>query len=816
MRELVDPIVFEGLAPLRPTAHSVLPAVAITLLVGVVAAYNTTLDAHHLALLTSSLGCLLLSLGFAMLSKHRGALARATGRALILLFSFTIGVWSVTLDYAGQPSELLPSGHGVAILTVESGAQLGSQSATMLARLERVSTTFEALRPTDHQVLLKVPPDLALRPGDRIAAKVTIRGPRPELVPGGYRESPLMNRWGVDAIVSIFGPVVRLDTGPNDGWAAILEAHRRGAFRLLEHYSTKKILPAIALGQAGRLDPQVRSLFARCGLAHVTAVSGLHFGFVAWLVFFIAKRVASLSPRLLKSIGGEPLAVLLTLPLLVLYVIYVGAPVSAKRAFVMAAVLLIGKALRREGSATISLSIAAIILALWHPGEVLSPGFQLSFAAVVGLLATRHWGAGLLERLALGGRLSKLVGWLMSGLIATLGASIATTPLVILHFRQVPLVGSIANLWVVPVISLVLLPLSLVATVFSTLVPSLAVGLAWMAGQVEEVLVRTVSVYDQMAPLVSVETGHQPTEIVAVYAVLCLSLLFIHLRGAKWVFAIAAMALCSWHVLVPTLAEQRLVVSFISVGQGSSTLVEFPNGETLLVDGGGETGGAFDPGERLINPYLDWLGHDRVDRVVLTHPDADHLAGLISVIEAKRPREVWTNGDVLTSPLYLKFLFATAKVWATLKVVDDSDELDVGGVHLDVLWPARGMAQMSRNNRSVVLKLTYGNSKVLLTGDAEQEAESEMLRRGVDLSAQIMSAGHHGSRTASSSSFLAAVSPSWVVYSMGAGNKFKFPHWETMKRVHSVGASEIRTDLAGTVRVSTDGASLDVTTWYQD
>jgi beta-lactamase superfamily II metal-dependent hydrolase len=242
-----------------------------------------------------------------------------------------------------------------------------------------------------------------------------------------------------------------------------------------------------------------------------------------------------------------------------------------------------------------------------------------------------------------------------------------------------------------------------------------------------------------------------------------------------------------------------LTVHFIDVGQGDSILIDIGDIE-VLIDGGGKTPGVVE----YLNDYVDGA----LEVMIATHPHADHVGGLIAVLDAFEVEEIWHNGDTSTSQIYADFMAAVEAEGAQVHVARRGNEIQAGGLTFTVLNPATLAG--TTNNNSIVLSLSYGEVDFLFAGDAEQEAEADMVAAGIIPDVEILKVGHHGSRTASSESFLEAAQPEIAIYMAGAGNSYGHPHAETISTLQAIGASIYGTDVYGTILVSTTGQTYVV------
>jgi len=243
----------------------------------------------------------------------------------------------------------------------------------------------------------------------------------------------------------------------------------------------------------------------------------------------------------------------------------------------------------------------------------------------------------------------------------------------------------------------------------------------------------------------------------------------------------------------------ELKVHFIDVGQGDSILVDL--GETeILIDGGDKSSG--------IVEYLSDFVDEPLEVIVATHPHADHIGGLIGVLDAFEVDKIWLNGDTNTSQTYTQFMSAVNSEGAQVYEARRGDAIEVGELAFNVLHPVN--LDNTANNNSIVLSLSYREINFLFTGDAEQEAEASMLTEGVVPDVEILKVGHHGSRTASSRQFLQVTKPERAIYMAGEGNSYGHPHQETLTALSEVGALVQGTDMYGTITITTDGEVFSV------
>jgi competence protein ComEC len=280
-----------------------------------------------------------------------------------------------------------------------------------------------------------------------------------------------------------------------------------------------------------------------------------------------------------------------------------------------------------------------------------------------------------------------------------------------------------------------------------------------------------------------------------------------HLPARRAVLSIligVCLALAALGAPVPAAHGQALLtVHFIDVGQGDSILIQLPEGTTILIDGGNADGRAL--------AYLEALGISQIDIMALTHPHADHVGGLVAILQAIPVKAVWTSGALTTTSIFEQFIDAITEKAIPYFEVKSGEGLAFGDVQLQALFSQSQADDL--NDTSLVLRLTYGQMSFLFMGDASLNVESQMLQTvSAQLTSTVLKVGHHGSNSASSQAFLEAVRPSVAVYSAGAGNSYGHPHRETLARLEAVRAIIYGTDVHGSVLITTDGTTYEVQT----
>jgi competence protein ComEC len=562
------------------------------------------------------------------------------------------------------------------------------------------------------------------------------------------------------------------------------------------------LVRAIGAGDESQVDPATRERFARSGLAHVLSVSGLHLAVVA-LGTWRALRALLLRLRPLASrFDVRRGAAAACLPVTALYAIATGASVPVLRSALAAGLLFVSVLLGRASDAASALAVAALVLLAIDPGSVVDVSFQLSFASVAGLVAL----AGpLRDALPLRpdpsswrGRALEAV---LRGACASAAATVATAPLLALHFRCLSLVAVLANAVALPVASALTVTAAL-AFLASAVAPPLAPALLWACRPLATAF---LLVNDAFAAPAFASVGVASPGWGLAWVAYAAGVGGYLARGRlRWLLAAAgcaALFLPGPARLAAARARDGIEVIFLAVGQGDCTIIRLPDGSAVVIDAGGDPSGRYDPGARDVLPFLRDMGVTRLAAAFVSHPHPDHLQGLPAVVAGLGGRRVYASHD--RGDQAARAAFARMPPAVELAA---GDEVHLGGVRFRALGPPRGDARLVENDASLVLHVTYGQTSFLLPGDVEAAGEAALLATGIPR-ADVVKAPHHGSRTSSGRGLVAASRPRWVVFPVGADNRYGFPHAETVARWRESGAELLRTD-AGPVRFRSDGRSV--------
>jgi len=555
------------------------------------------------------------------------------------------------------------------------------------------------------------------------------------------------------------------------------------------------VIEALLLGERGRLHESTIQSLQQAGLFHLFAISGAHVGIISFLLFGLfafLKIPTRISSLLLMFFLG-------------IYACLVEGRTPVMRATIMALAYLLGKVLNRDVNLINTLSMSACILLLADPFQLLSVGFQLTFAATLSIILFYPKVKKKIPTLPL------KTGELLA---LSFTAQLAVLPLVARSFNRVALSSLFLNCFAVPLIA-VIMGLGFILMGVSFFSQAVTSVLALFLRPLVDLLCH-IPFWLRDVSFLSFRVPTPPLWVVMGY-LFCLFVcpfLFRKKTGKRLAFVCFSVFLA---VLVfypfPSLS-QHLRMTLLDVGQGESILIEFPGSRKMLIDGGGFYRGRFDVGEKIVSRFLWNKGIKTLDYLVLTHGHPDHLLGLISVAKNFHIREYWEAYHPLDDLDYERFRKALGSR-VTRRHVFRGQEFKIEEVDIQAFYPPilRNTAMVSvQNNQSLVLRFSYGRVSFLMTGDIEKRAEDDLVKGPYQLKSLVLKVPHHGSRTSSTASFLKAVSPEFAVISAGRNNIYGFPDQEVLSRYKQAGALVFRTDRDGAIALWTDGKRVGIRT----
>ncbi len=545
------------------------------------------------------------------------------------------------------------------------------------------------------------------------------------------------------------------------------------------------VITALAIGYRKDIDPQQWQVFIRTGTNHLMAISGLHIGLAAAFGFaiglFAARRL--LPSRWLLYLPAQYLATLFALLLAGAYAMLSGLGIPAQRALLMLVSVSLAYLLRRHIRPLDALALALLLVLLLHPASVLAPGFWFSFLAVLAIMLAYQNG------------LSKQSWWRqLIGLQLIL--ALCLLPVSLQWFNQVSVVSPLANLLLVPYVSFTVAPLVLIAIVLMPVSQSLSA----MSLQLAHWLL--LQVWPLLQWLAELEQSYQAFSLPApalVLLLLAILLLLFPALLARWlpntprwkIRLLAASAL-----LLPSadfeheLADGDVQFDVLDVGQGTAVVIRTRN-HTLAYDSGARFGRRLDGGSSVVVPFLREMGVRRIDMLVISHGDNDHIGGAQSILDAFPGARLL--GQEIGELSYPGAPCAAGQHWQW-------DGVDFMFLHPDA--PAR---YKKSNNLSCVLLVSAPGGRILLAGDIEKKVERWLIERyGDALDADILLVAHHGSKSSSTEEWIRAVSPRYSVITAGYRNRYRLPAKAITRRYREHGSAVLISGLTGAIHFDLD------------
>jgi competence protein ComEC len=645
-----------------------------------------------------------------------------------------------------------------------------------------------------------------IAPGNKICASGMLIKGRSYRNPGEFDYNKYLHLFGITGILNIYhSDDFKILDHSRYWFSDILFRVRRSIADKLSRYhdyDAASLMKGLLLADRSEMNDETKTEFVNAGVVHVLAVSGLNVEYILLLCIILLGRL-NIYP---KSY--------LTISCLILFLLITGIQASVFRAVLMSAIVIIAYISSRSTNLINSLALSAIILLTFYPFHIYDPGFQLSYAAVFSMAILYPIFKGGINNIK--NRILKTFAQLIA---LSLSAQIGTIPFTLYYFGKLSLTSLAANLIVIPFIG-VLAGIGIASLFFSYFSPILAISYGCINSLLTKLLylivhisgsenysfiwIRNYSLYDSV-----------------VFYLLIVAFIYFNKKFINNIarlflilFLLADYITISYFDNKDLMTINELNLMMIDVGQGDSFLIKFPNGETALIDAG-ESSMKFDNGSKTILPLMNHLNIPEIDYAFVSHIDIDHYSGFVSLIQAGRIKRIYK--PELDTSLSRDIKFEKFIKEQNIPITHyNKSVIKIGNARVFVLNNnlIHFRKNNSNNDKSSLLKVVYGNTSFLFTGDLSNIAEKyySSLYNNY-LRSNVLKVSHHGSKYCSSLNILNNIQPQFALISSGIKNKFHHPSKEVLARLRMFHANILRTDKLGAVFLRSDGESVSQVNW---
>ena len=678
-------------------------------------------------------------------------------------------------------------------------------------------------------------PERLLFQGDRIRFRAKLRVPSGTLNPGGFDYATYLERQGIEGVATVTGVdgVEFLESGQASAWWTVWNRidRWRGSIRLAALQSLSQpalgLFLGIIVGDRGFLDTELRDQFMVTGTVHLLSISGSHLGLVALLTFVSVRAAVLRLPQawllaMSRSITATRIAAAATVVPVTAYACLAGAELATVRSLVMVLATLLAKWLGYEQRMFHALALAAMVILLHDPQALYDISFQLSFLSVCAIAVWLSWSLPSEEAGPSHSSTAFATGmkWGKDVIFMSAAVTLATIPLVAFYFNQVSWLGLFTNIVAVPVMGLLLVPIGLIAGLGQIISGGLVLPLTSLLQPLIDWFVEGINFVSRVPGGEWHVASPSIISMLVFYA-------FLGMTWSKWrhvLFRIVAstgiMLLLLWWIWSPriVLDGDQFRVTFLDVGQGDSAVIEWPDGRVVVIDGGA-TYERFDMGRGVVAPFLWNRGIRTIDHMVGTHPQLDHVGGLVWLLRHFSVKHYWGTGDSRDELFYRKLLQALAERGLTEEQAKEGQEiLSSHDCRLMVLNPPEAAATSDQqprnhreghllNNRSIVTELTCGAHRMIFAADVEQDSLRRMQTKSRPEPVAVLKVPHHGAISSMNTEWITGLRPQHAVFSVGRHNPYGHPAPKVVDAYAGQGASIYRTDRDGGVWIA--GKSSD-------
>jgi len=698
-------------------------------------------------------------------------------------------------------------------------------SATLQLKSIR-SKDDPAWRRTHGKVLIRLQgkwPDNIL-PGNDLAVRAIAKRPGSYKTPGVFDYARYLARKNIWVTASVRSPLLLRKIKKHDTFFhSLLYFPEKTRTKIGEYIDSNVPVDqaatyrAILLGDKTHLNETTLEAFKNSGTMHILAISGLHMAVIGSAIYFLIYLVLSRFEKLLLLYNIRKCAAFMTMPILILYSLLAGMNTPVLRSVIMSTILILAICSDRKKSPAPLIAFAALIILIVDPLQLYTVSFQLSFIATLSILFVFPILRVLIvQRFTDNKRTlnlyTGLFKWILAGLLVSSVATLSTIPLSLHFFHRISLVSPVSNLIIEPLICFWSLIAGFLALPFIWIFPDIS-ALLFQAGAIGLDLAENAAMFFAHLPF-SHQWLPKPSiwHIVIYYA----GMLFLVVAGKKIsiksVAAFITFFISFLFFFFPPdfllKKPHKLQITYLDVGQGSATLVEFPSRKQILIDGGGSSYSKSTVGERVIAPFLWNKGIQNLNIIAITHPDADHYNGLDFIAHHFTPKQIWVKNTQGHNERYRRIIGSMQRRGGSVTVPSESMTFGETETSLECIanignWKDISFEADNRNqaNNGLILSVKTTHFTALFPGDIGRNAEKALVNKTYDLNADIVLSPHHGSKTSNSEEFLTASSPQFLIVSAGKSFKGKFPHYKLAPLCKKHNITLLTTANQGTIEI---------------
>ncbi|MBS8264976.1 DNA internalization-related competence protein ComEC/Rec2 [Mesobacillus boroniphilus] len=653
---------------------------------------------------------------------------------------------------------------------------------------EKVVVKYKIKSNTEQQLIQTL-----LTPGMACSASGVLNSPSPARNPNAFDYKNYLQRNKISWILDVDKLSLETCYKQSDSIVTELKAFRHKEIARIRNTlseETSALAAALIFGDRNLFNTETERSYQKIGIVHLLAISGLHVGLLTGMIYFICIRV---------GVTKEKTEILL-MSFLPVYTVITGLSPPVVRSAVMLFMLIGSRRFALRMVPLDAVSAAFMIMAFLQPSFIFDTGFQLSFAVSFSLVIS----APVI--------LKDFTSFIKQTAAASFIAQVSSLPIILASFYEVSAISIFANLLFVPLFSIVLLPLLLISYIILLILGALpSIYLSFLENLVHHV--NFLAIYLSKLPMSTIIIGKLEPFLLIVQMIL-IPLFFFKWEGfilkkskpPLWLFAFPILPLIM-QIVLPFINPYGQI-TFLDVGQGDSIFIRMPyNQGNYLIDTGGvlpfekenwqQRGSAYDPGKKIVVPFLKSSGIRTVDKLILTHGDADHVGGAIALLEEIRVKQLIIPRVSDRSDLEQSIMNIANEEGIDIYLAGMGTGWKTAAGDFFILNPSEITGE--RNDQSIVLQAAIGGKKWLFTGDLGNEGENSIVRKIKDIDIDVLKVGHHGSKYSSSELFLERTNPDFAVISVGEKNRYGHPGKEVIRRLEERGTQIFRTDEDGAI-----------------